>query len=111
MVLNIPELLEAILRAATPETQLVAYSVSIKWLDVATFVIAVTAKEAKYTDHCPFPPVEFCNHVDPLTSWNQPSGQELHDFELRLATARSMLRELPTQHTELVPIIFSARLS
>jgi hypothetical protein len=34
--LNIPELLEAILRAATPETQLVAYSVSPKWRDVAT---------------------------------------------------------------------------
>jgi hypothetical protein len=73
--------------------------------------MAATAKEAKYSDHYPCPPVEFCDGVDPSTSWNQPSGEEIHDFELHVATAKQMLRELPTQRTELVPIIFPARLS
>jgi hypothetical protein len=46
--LAIPEMLEAILRAAAPESQLIACRVSTSWRDMAKFVIQSTAKTSTW---------------------------------------------------------------
>jgi hypothetical protein len=60
-VLAIPELLEAILRVATPEMQLSAYYVSSTWRDVAMFVIGSFVKFSSWSRHAhrPCGPVQF----------------------------------------------------
>jgi len=108
----IPEMLEAILRAASPDTQLTAYRVSSSWRDMAEFVIQSTAMSSTWFGlHHPCDPVQYGDLIDASLDWRQPHDEEINEFERDVDNARQMLRDLPDQHTELNPMYFSARLS
>jgi len=105
-------MLEAILRAAAPETQLTAYNVSSSWRAMATFVVGSIARSSTWLGvHHPCGPVEFGDPVHTSLDWNQPSCEEISTFERDVVDARQMLRDMPDKHTELSPFYFPARLS
>ena len=91
-LLLIPEMLELILRQATPETQHTAWNVNRLWRSTLEHILAY-----QYRSCYPCPPVEYGDRIrmDPNIPWITPSNDELALVEQEVAGAsRKSLQEL-----------------
>ena len=83
-LLLIPELLELILRQATPQAQHTAWNVNRLWRRTVEHILAY-----EYRSYHPWPPVEYGDRIDIQTgiSWVQPPDDEIAHVEQETATA------------------------
>jgi len=70
--LCVSEILENILRHATPSSQYAAWNVSVAWRDMIAFIL-----KSQYRSHIPCSPVDYDQLVDIKIQWLQPSAPEI----------------------------------
>ena len=70
--LHVNEILENILRHATPSSQYAAWNVSVAWRDMIAFIL-----KSQYRSHIPCSPVDYDQLVNIKIQWLQPSALEI----------------------------------
>ncbi|KAI4610198.1 hypothetical protein J4E83_008424 [Alternaria metachromatica] len=74
--LGIKELLEQILRYATPSAQYAAWNVSKGWRDMVRYIL-----QTQFRIPYPCGPVEYGDAIQPDLNWLQPSDSEIARFQ------------------------------
>ncbi|KAI4695719.1 hypothetical protein J4E81_006047 [Alternaria sp. BMP 2799] len=74
--LGIKELLEQILRYATPSTQYAAWNVSKGWREMVRYIL-----QTQFRIPYPCGPVEYGDAIQPDLNWLQPSDSEIAKFQ------------------------------